>query len=319
MDLIIIETPSKIFISDVLQSWETSYLCNYFIDGKKPEKSFKRNWYMVESIPQTIQCEKSQPAINKRYELIDESMESDKIKKRLEIKEIKIDSDGYWKDEFAPLRSLYTMKYDEQPSILESVEFHIKEHRKIDVEVDFFGFKYAVQKTQWDSDGFIDLTQENVSYDLLDEIQSPSLLLPLRPAFLTSSQSYKIIRKYVQDNINPKAASITSDYDFCFTVQRKIKIEPIKYTYDANNSIFDKKKKRPKYITAYRNDRKVTLFEMTTEEKPYQGYTPIKGFSGQNVKELKENIDKFLSELMEIINKETKDCPTCNGCGIIEI
>lgn len=319
MDLLIIETPSKTFISDVLEEWHSSSLESYFINGKKPEKSFKKNWFIIDKFPEIVEREVTPPHINERYELIDMSMASDKIKKRLEIGDIKIDSNGYWKDEFAPLRSLYTRKWDTPPPVMQTVEFTVREHRKIDVEVDFFGFKYAVKKTQWDSDGFIDLTQEDVSYDLLDEIQSPSLLLPLRPAFLTSSQSYKIIRKYVQDNINPKAASITSDYDFCFTVQRKIKIEPIKYTYDANNSIFDKKKKRPKYITAYRNDRKVTLFEMTTEEKPYQGYTPIKGFSGQNVKELKENIDKFLSELMEIINKETKDCPTCNGCGIIEI
>jgi len=58
---------------------------------------------------------------------------------------------------------------------------------------------------------------------------------------------------------------------------------------------------------------------MTNDKDNYQGYTPIQGFHGNNIKELKENIDRYLSELMEIINKETKDCPLCGGHGIIEV
>jgi len=41
MELIIIETPDKIFASDVFTSWETSRLGYHFVDGKIPEKSFK--------------------------------------------------------------------------------------------------------------------------------------------------------------------------------------------------------------------------------------------------------------------------------------
>jgi len=182
-----------------------------------------------------------------------------------------------------------------------------------------FWIQISGSKTDWANEGFIEFNRKAVSYDLLDELQLPDILLPLRPSGLTSLQTYKIIRKHVQDNINPKAAIITSDYNFCFTVQRKINIEPIKYTYDANNSIFNKRKRKQKIVTAYRNDRKVVLFEMTNDKDNYQGYTPIQGFHGNNIKELKENIDRYLSELMEIINKETKDCPLCGGHGIIEV
>jgi len=80
MELIIIETPDKIFASDVFTSWETSRLGYHFVDGKIPEKSFKNNWYIIAKIPQIIECEVVQPPINKRYELIDESLESKKIK-----------------------------------------------------------------------------------------------------------------------------------------------------------------------------------------------------------------------------------------------
>ena len=132
MELIIIETPEKVFVSDVLNNWSSSYLARCFFDGKKAEESFKKNWFVIDKIPLIVEKEVSQPDINPRYELIDESMASDKIKKRLEITEIKLDCEGYWKDEFAPLRSLYTKKSDPQPPIRQAIEWTIKEHKKID-------------------------------------------------------------------------------------------------------------------------------------------------------------------------------------------
>jgi len=78
-----------------------------------------------------------------------------------------------------------------------------------------FWIQISGSKTDWANEGFIEFNRKAVSYDLLDELQLPDILLPLRPSGLTSLQTYKIIRKHVQDNINPKAAIITSDYNFC--------------------------------------------------------------------------------------------------------
>ena len=47
----------------------------------------------------------------------------------------------------------------------------------------------------------------------------------MRRCRLTSQESFDIIRWYIKRNIDPKAAEMTSDYDFCLTVKKLIPLE----------------------------------------------------------------------------------------------
>lgn len=99
-----------------------------------------------------------------------------------------------------------------------------------------------------------------------------------------------------------------------FTVKKVIPLaEQVVYTIDVN--AFHSRRK-PKYQKRYQ-DREVEIFEMTSSEHKYKGYTVIEPFIGNNEEELGENIRKYLKELMDYINKPLKECKHCKGKGVI--
>ena len=316
MKIIAIKTKSGIYIS-AKTSRGIEDMC---FDGKLPERTFKQGWFKIKKVPKKIQKEVSQDDINYRYEIKDESLINKKIKKVLKRKDVAYYEDyGWiWKDEYEQLESLYELKSDKQPNIMEDVEFEIDIVIELDEIKEASLFSYTVQRTKWKSDGTTEITNRDVKHQIIDEIVFPDILLTMKPCSLTSEESYKIVRQHVKDNIDPKMAEITSNYDFCFTVKKKIPFsEPEKYTVDVNNNMFSKRKRKPKYETRFRIDRLVEIFEMTHAGTNYKGYTTIKGFVGQDHTDLKEKIDLYLESLMEFINKPIKDCPDCNGNGVI--
>lgn len=109
-------------------------------------------------------------------------------------------------------------------------------------------------------------------------------------------------------NINGKYATITSDYDFCFTVKKVIYHTPEKYTVNIS-------KRKPKYETRYRRNREIVIFE--SAPKPYNNYTVQKSISGENHKDLEMKVDKYLKDLIEEINKPLIECECCKGMGVI--
>lgn len=315
LELTLIETKNGAFLSEN-PSYGKTVLLNYLIDGHKPKLSFHEKWVCVDSEPKKIERFVSQPNINYRYELIDLTLISDKFPAVFKREDVAEYDDGWvWKSGFSHLQSLYREVSDKQDDLIQEVEFTIKNIVRFDEIKKMNGFSYPVQRTQWSSEGFINLTQESVSYELIDQLVNPDIVLPMRPAHITSNQSYKIVRKFIQDNIDPKVAVITSDYDFCFTVKKKISCDPIPYKVDLNAW---KRRSKPKYDTRYRNHREITVFEMTHEEYNYKGYKPIPGFKGENIEQLKNNIDEYLQNLIKEINRPLADCPNCKGLGVLE-
>ena len=123
-----------------------------------------------------------------------------------------------------------------------------------------------------------------------------------------------IVKYDFKENIDSKYATITSDYDFCFTVKKKIELfTPEKYELDVSPI----KARKPRYETRYRKTREHEIFEMTYSPENYKGYTPIKEFEGKDLKDLKHNIEVFCKNLIEKINTPLKDCPHCKGYGVI--
>lgn len=160
-----------------------------------------------------------------------------------------------------------------------------------------------------------------VTYSDLEQMLTPEFLLHERPCKLTSKQMYSIVRSWVKANINPKCAEITSDYDFCFTVKRKL--------YHPTVTIRTEIKKQngrsyatPKFTSHTKSFDKIEIFAMTWEGYRgtggcggYEGYTCIPPLEGSSLKDISERLKYYLETLMEEINKEADQCQCCKGCG----
>ena len=195
--------------------------------------------------------------------------------------------------------SLYEYKYDLTEEKREDVEFSIEIIATID--------DFKIEKKKYKS----------YPVSILDEITTRPLLLDTKPCKLSCSETYKIIREYIKTNIDHNWATIHSDYDFCFSVEKLIVLdEPEKYSVDINNmNFFSNRKRKPKYETRYRKYRNIKIFEMAPSS--YQSYPVVKPFVGENYDDLVKNIEEYLSKLMPKINEPLIDCPHCKGAGVI--
>lgn len=303
------------------QSWQTPVIPdNYLFDGVKPEPSFHREWVFIKNIPTKITHLEYQPNTNYRYILKDDSLASDKIP--LEIKRDDVgnetDCEGkiIWKPELAMYRSLYELVSDEQPPKEVMEEFTFTVLFEIGEILPPQEFKYPTSRTGIFG-GKIDeskITNRDIQHQELDRIIFPSLLIHETPCKLSSEDTYKIIREYVNTHINSTFAVVTSNYDFCFEVAKRI---PLAKPYNQRYEHTPRGRRRPIVETRLVKDKQVKFFEMTHTKSNYQGYTPIQGFEGKNEVDLKEQIDNYLEELIFAINEPVTECPGCNGQGVI--
>jgi hypothetical protein len=260
------------------------------------------------------------------FTLIDSDIKSDKIPEFLPIDSVKQeynnDMEEYvWTEPaYANLKGLYKYEYEEQESYIESVEFTAECLGELTLEKAECSVSdsYSVQvDSTWRSKGIKQIDLSSVAtWSELEQMLTPEFLLYTRPCSLTSKQSYEIVRQYVKENIDPKQAVVTSDYNFCFTVQKKIAIKPYAHKSEikkANGKSYAKPK-----VTSKTVERKsVQIFGMTNDEDKYSGYTVVQGFKGDSLEDLAENVRLYLEELMSHINTPVKQCECCNGTGHI--
>jgi len=326
LEVIGIKTSDGKYYLSTKKEYNSSYGSNtmskYLIDGEKPAETFDEKWVCVNSQPKKITKIVSQPNINYRYELQDKTLASKKLPEFIKREDVATYDDSeyewIWSEDMKQYRSLYKEISDKQPDLEEETEFSFELILSTEKVVDPIKMKYSVAKTWYKSDGYKDITEKDVSYQIADRVIFPSIVLPQRPCKLTSEQTYKIVMEYIKDNINPQVAKITSDYDFCFTVKKRIRLAEIKkYTVDVNNNVFQKRKRKPKYVEKQQVEREVECFEMTHKNSNYQGYTPIDGFEAKNQGELKEKIDNYCEGVIEFINTPLEECRKCKGYGVI--
>ena len=159
-----------------------------------------------------------------------------------------------------------------------------------------------------------------VTYSDLEQMLTPEFLLHERPCKLTSGQMYKIVRNWVKTNINPKCAEITSDYDFCFTVKRKLYHPPVEIKTEIKKQN-GRSYATPKFNTRTKAYDSVQIFEMTwigyRGNNGYEGYTCIQPLEGSSLKDISERLKYYLETLMEEINKEVDKCSCCSGYGYV--
>lgn len=325
LNLIAIQTNKGYYITDNIknESYFNTKIPNYYFNGELAERTFHKDWFLIKQKPSVIEKEVTQPNINYRYELIDKTLESPRIPLVLLRDEIATyDADDYdwvWKEEYRPYYSLYELKYDKQPNIKVQIEFEFNVIMQLNIDEIKEPIKlvYPVQRTKWISDGLTNITNKDVQHQLIDKILFPSLIIHETPCSLTSQQVYNIVRQYIKQNINYDVAEITSDYNFCFTVKKKITLaNPYTKVTEIKKSD-GKSYKNPKYDKKYISTRSVEVFQMTYSPENYKGYTPISGITANNEEELKEKIDKLCEELIQMINEPLVDCPHCQGMGVI--
>jgi hypothetical protein len=215
-------------------------------------------------------------------------------------------------------RALYKPVYVKTEDVLVAEEFDVKTLRSLQVDSFETPLKMEVKQCVEGNYGknesrTVDLASV-VTYEDIERLLTPEFLLHERPCTLSSSQMYSIVRRHIKDNIDAKYATITSDYDFCFTVKRKVAIKPFVNKTEIKNARGGSYS-QPKFKINSVTHKEVEIFEMTTQEKPYNSYTPISSYSAKSLKEMQEFILSYLGSLMAEINKPVQECQHCGGTG----
>lgn len=320
MKLLGIKTDIGFWVSDNLKAneYHSSKIKNYRFDGQQPGETFHKDWFSLVSEPS--KCERIVPEKTEivSYELKNEFPPTDRAPQTVDKEFFVWDSET---DTVAnsDIKGLYKAVQKTTPEQYTKEPLEIEVIATVDNVSLLSGLNYDVRHGQWPNSqpGYI-ITK--AKHEIVDKIFFPKVLLPTRPCKLSSYQSFQIIRNHIKDNIDPKYAEITSDYDFCLSVAKKIRVtDRESYQVDTNNSIFSNRKRKPKYETRYRTDRKIVVYETAPQKENgvYKGYTKTEGFEAGNYRELEEKIEKFLNNLMEAINKPFIDCPNCKGQGVI--
>lgn len=299
-------------------------------NGKIATPTHHKSWYFLEggeSIKE-VQLKTYGGYCNTRWELISEDLFIEgKIPLIISPEEACEGQDedyewGFGIDSlYRSKAALYKRVQDRAEDYFKDVEFTIDiqgnvKFKDTQLDLDPIPF-YSVYKTQWKHEGERILVLDQIaSYDELSEMLTSDLLIHNRPCSLSSEQTYKIVRKHILDNIKSKYATVTSDYDFCFTVKKKISIKPI-HTKTEITKKNGRSYAKPRFTNHSKSHKELEIFEMTHNGRKYKGYTVIKGFKGESLSDLAENIRLYLEELIEYINKPLHECQECGGFGSI--
>jgi hypothetical protein len=315
LNILCVKTDKGCFISDckATSGYDYQYhqpkIDKMFFNGKKPTGTYYPNWFYVEEYHTTIQREVRGACVNRRYELVDTTLQSNKMPLVIPCE----DREKYNEAVF----NLYKYIYDQEPDYMEDVECNIQ----VVCEIDNYNFppkfEYkAIEKAGWNERQYT-ITNANVQHQMLDKMIFPPVLLHERPCKFTSKQMYDMTRQYILTHIDNSVATVTSNYNFCFEVKKLIPLiepETIKY-----QNIFGRtKRERNKIHTTIKKYEEKSIFEMTHEQERYKGYSVIPEMFANSEAELKEKVDTWLEGLMEIINKPLCQCPHCQGTGYID-
>jgi hypothetical protein len=315
----LVKTPECCFITDCLKNSGYDYeyhrftIQDLYFDGEKPETTFAKNWLRIKHVPKLVERQAANEYVNRRYELKDQELESEKLPRVIPYEE----KDGFSGD---IIETLYRYQQDALPLRMEPVDVEIQTILTMEDYVEPSFKQDAIGNWNY-ADRVYSITSANLGHQLLDKVIFPELCLAHRPCSLSSQQVYEITRQYVLSHIDTSVAEITSNYDFCFDISKLVpKVEPETITYQ--NILGRTKREREKVRTAVRSYSKYKIFQMTYSPRNYDRYTPIPAMYANSEEELKEKIDEWLETLMSIINAPIKECSACKGtglCGEIEV
>lgn len=269
--------------------------------------TFQYDWKIIDGHIETIE-KKLPPKVTQSYYILkDELLESDLIP--LIISEELI-------DDYQNIKSLYEFKEEFDSPTWVPVNFHITIH-------DFLNFAPEAVQAEYDAAGLYSSNHKFVfSRDVkckseLEQILYPSILYPHVGCKISGENLYKIIRAYVKDNIDPKVASVTSDYEFVFTVCKKIK----KHKRAWREDFSAKKKKTDKTFIPDDYNLVSILGILPTDKGNYRekGHRIVPDIEATCHAELKDKIDNLLENIINYINAPVVECRACEGTGALQV
>lgn len=317
------KSPYGVFMKDV----DTWWWSNRKVNGKVAVNSHSNRWKLLEGEEEIKSIVKTIKTISKviGYVLVDESLASEKIPSRLTTDQVGLhwddDCEGYRWENYSQLRSLYKEVYSVEEVIEEDEEFEVNYLGSLTVEDLDAPHKASVQiklpDAGWSSKPpTLTIISSLAQYEEIVKAVVPDLLIHTQQCTIPSTIAYQIVRGFIKNNIDLKHASITSDYDFCFTVKKKVGVEPTPWKTEITTTR-GKSYRPPRFKTGTKTFKEVEIFEMTHTMEKYRGYTPIEGFFGNNLKELVDNVQTYLEELISYINTPFEECTHCKGTGHI--
>jgi len=292
------------------------YLNYYFINGVNPEKTVYGDWFYVEgnqieSLKNVLPKKQS----NHRYVLVDSSLENEKIPLQIKREDACFYDDEeeswVWKFENQHLKSLYKLEWDTEEESYEDIPCEVNVILEIDTDKlsrpEFFQMKNRF--------GYINALEPE--HEMISKLLFPAPVVQFTPCKYSSNQMYEIVRDYVKRNYDRDWATISSDYDFCFQVNKKIKLSnPHEQTWEImkeNGKPYKQKKFKSKYIST----KEIKVFEMTNSKSRYKGYTVIPEMIADNEEELVRKVNDFCETLIARINEPLVECGVCQGSGVI--
>lgn len=316
----IIKTDKCWFIKEILNnSWGNGNIENLYFNGNKPKQTFSKKWFQIEKPKDNnliIEKEKKGEKINQRYVIKDKEYISNKLPEIIKYEDRDKYYDAYYED-YKILNDFYNYEYDEKEPYKQKIDFDYKILCEIENYEFPLNFEYeAIHRWNYKEEPYM-IKRDSINHQEIDKIIFPEILLTNRPCCLSSKQMYDITRQYIKENIDNSIAKITSDYDFCFKVEKIVKLlEPETIIY--NNIFARTKKEREKTHYKVKEYKQVVIYEMTHNQENYRGYTAIEPMYANSEDELKEKIDTWLKELIKKINKPLEQCPYCKGTGYKE-
>lgn len=302
----------------------TSYSYHIFngliINGITESDTIKTNGYAqlaseVVSVQQKIQPTKKVL----HYTLKDNELESSKLP--LIVKHYRDeDSEETKLQGVEGYEALYEPVFEETEAKLMDVPFVVINMGEYTIEnprnIKERKIKMKPVNDNWNNKAVEEELSKVVVYDDIVKLLTPEFALAQSPCKLTSHQMYRIVRQYLLENLDMKENVITSNYDFCFTVKKRVHTKPF---ITPESYLVGRNKWKSKQVT--KNEKQVEVFEMTYSgykgNGGYDGYTCIPELHGDNLQDLSDKLDEYLYDLVYVLNKKVHECGCCNGTGHI--
>lgn len=318
------KSPYGIFIRDTISNaywWDARKF-----NSKTPIDTHSKQWKLLEGEDAitsiTVKVNIARKVIG--YTLKDPALANDKIPETLSVEDVGLkwdDDDEYWAwSNYSTLRSLYSDVYDEPRTEDKNEEFEVTylgELSVADLDAPHKATVSIVKKTNDRTTVSSTVTISSLAeYNEIVKAIVPDIVIHTQPCVIPSHVAFGIVRAFIKNNIDAKVATITSDYDFCFNVKKKISIKPIAFRKEIFTAR-GKSYRPPRFKNMCNEFKEIDVFEMTHSRENYRGYTPIAGFAGDNLKDLVDNVQFYLEELISYINTPIAECSHCGGSGHI--
>ena len=325
----VIKCGTEIFFSSYTYSSdrldEFHPICERINGGVNVTPTWLRGWYKAEcETIDSVESLHSQPS-DYHWELNDLTDIDKGLPERLSIDESCEEYDNSRYEHYIGSNSKYA-KYSgfyrrvavNRPSVWVPVEFSVTFKGDLQLnDVSNYSDMTITLSASTHSGKTVTELSKIVTYSELERMLVPPLAIHNRPCALGTNDVYRIVRQYVRENIDGRYARISSDYDFCFSVEKIVPIKPYTIKTELRTSK-GKRYNKPRFSERTVDKKQCLVFEMTDSRK-YNGYPVIGGFTADSLGDMVDQVKQYLDDLMSVINEPLRECEHCHGTGHVLI